>query len=45
MLRCNDFVDYKIMKISDVDLAFIATNAYGNKKFPFRTDTVLNPER
>ena len=31
MLRCGDFVDYKVIKLSDVDLAFIATNAVGNK--------------
>jgi len=31
MLRCGDFVDYKLLKLSDVDLAFIATNANGNK--------------
>ena len=45
LLRCGDFVDYKYIKISDVDLAFIATNASGSKKFPFRTDEVINPER
>jgi len=36
MLKCNDFVDYKIMKLSDIDLAFIATNAIGSKSFPFK---------
>ena len=45
LLRCGDFVDYKYIKLSDVDLAFIATNASGSKKFPFRTDEVINPER
>lgn len=29
MLKCNDLVDYKIIKLSDVDLAFIACNAAG----------------
>ena len=33
------------MKLSDVDLAFIASNAYGNKKFPYRSDFIINPER
>ena len=36
MLRCGDFVDYKMIKLSDVDLGFIATNAHGNKQFPFK---------
>ena len=36
MLRCNNFVDYKLIKLSDVDLAFIATNAYASKHYPFR---------
>ena len=45
MLKCNDFVDYKITKLSDVDLAFIATNALGSKHYPFRTDICINPER
>lgn len=45
MLRCNEFVDYKLIKLSDVDLAFVATNASGNKHFPFRADLVINPER
>lgn len=31
MLKCNDLVDYKYIKLSDVDLAFIACNATGNK--------------
>mmetsp|Transcript_12226 Transcript_12226/g.16601 ORF Transcript_12226/g.16601 Transcript_12226/m.16601 type:complete len:95 (+) Transcript_12226:526-810(+) len=45
MLRCNDFVDYRLTKLSDVDLAFIATNASGNKHFPYRADLIVNPER
>lgn len=45
MLRCNDFIDYKLTKLSDVDLAFIATNAAGNKQYPFRQDLINNPER
>ena len=45
MLHCNEFVDYRLTKLSDVDLAFIATNATGNKQFPFRADIILNPER
>ena len=31
MLKCNDLVDYKLIALKDVDLAFIATNASGNK--------------
>ena len=31
MLKCNDLVDYKNIKLSDIDLAFIATNATGAK--------------
>ena len=45
MLKCNDLVDYKTIKLSDVDLAFIATNASGNKNFPYRAEECLNPER
>ena len=45
MLRCNEFVDYKYTKLSDVDLAFIATNAVGAKNFPFRPEICINPER
>ena len=45
MLRCGDFVDYKLTKLSDCDLAFIASNASAAKQFPFRTDLILNPER
>ena len=45
MLKCNDFVDYKYTKLSDVDLAFVATNAFGAKKYPFRAEVVINPER
>ena len=45
MLKCNDFVDYKNTKLSDVDLAFIATNAVGSKNFPYRPDLIINPER
>ena len=45
MLKCNEFVDYKNTKLSDVDLAFIATNAAGAKNFPFRPDVIFNPER
>ena len=45
MLRCNEFVDYKYTKLSDVDLAFIATNAVGAKNFPFRAEICINPER
>ena len=36
MLRCGDFVDYKLTKLSDCDLAFIASNASAAKQFPFR---------
>jgi hypothetical protein len=35
MLKCNDFVDYKLTRLSDVDLAFIATNAVGARNFRF----------
>lgn len=45
MLKCNDFVDYKSTKLSDVDLAFIATNAVGAKHYPFRLEVCINPER
>lgn len=45
MLHCNDFVDYRLTNLSDVDLAVISTNAAGNKQFPFNPDTILNPER
>ena len=45
MLKCNEFVDYKLTKLSDVDLAFIATNAVGNKNYPFRAEVIINPER
>ena len=45
MLKCNEFVDYKNTKLSDVDLAFIATNAAGAKNFPFRQEIIINPER
>jgi hypothetical protein len=33
-LKMAGFVDYKIMKNSDVDLAFITTNTLGNKSHP-----------
>ena len=33
-LKMNKFIDYKIMKNSDVDLAFITTNTLGNKAHP-----------
>jgi hypothetical protein len=43
ILRMGEqFVDYKSLKLSDVDLACISTNAAGLKKFG-RTTT--NPER
>lgn len=45
MLDSNDFIDYKIMKLSDIDLAFIATNAIGSKSFPFKQEECNNPER
>ena len=45
MLKCNDFVDYRLTKLSDVDLAFIATNAVGARNFPFKQEEVINPER
>lgn len=45
MLRCSEFVDYKLTKLSDVDLAFIASNATASRQFPFKADLVLNPER
>lgn len=45
MLKCNEFVDYKNTKLSDVDLAFIATNAVGSKNFPYRPELIINPER
>lgn len=45
MLRCGEFVDYRLTKLSDVDLAFIASNAAASKQFPFSADLVLNPER
>ena len=45
MLRCGEFVDYKHTKLSDVDLAFIASNAAASKSFPYKADLVLNPER
>ena len=45
LLRCNDFVDYKMTKLSDCDLAFIATNAVGARNFPYRAEVIINPER
>ena len=45
MLKCNGFIDYKLTKLSDVDLAFIATNAVGARNFRFEAETVINPER
>lgn len=45
ILRCNDFVDYRNTALKDIDLALVATNATGSKKFPFKTDIVNNPER
>ncbi len=45
MLKCNEFVDYKITKLSDVDLAFIATNAVGARNFRFQAEIIINPER
>ena len=45
MLKSNEFVDYKLTKLSDVDLAFIATNAVGNKNYPYRPEVTINPER
>jgi len=38
----EEFVDYKSLKLSDVDLACISTNAAGLKKFGRMT---TNPER
>jgi len=38
----EDIVDYKTLKLSDVDLAFITTNAAGLKKFG---RIATNPER
>ena len=43
--QCNGLVDYKYIKLSDVDLAFIATNATGTKNFPFKQEECNNPER
>lgn len=45
MLKCNGFIDYKLTKLSDVDLAFIATNAVGARNFRYEAETVINPER
>jgi hypothetical protein len=42
----RQFIDYKSLKGSDVDLAFISINATGNKKFPPNvTPEAYNPER
>lgn len=38
----DEFIDYKSLKLSDVDLACISTNAAGFKKFG---KLVTNPER
>ena len=45
MLKCNGFIDYKLTKLSDVDLTFIATNAVGARNFRYEAETVINPER
>ena len=45
MLKCNDFVDYKTIKLSDVDLAVITVNASAARKYRFDPDTCINPER
>ena len=45
MLQCNGFVDYRAIKLSDVDLAAIAINALGSKKFPYHDQKSINPDR
>ena len=39
--NCKELVDYKTLKLSDVDLEFITTKASGQQQFRERT----NPER
>ena len=45
-LKWPNFIDFKTMRNSDVDLAFITTNTTGNRMIPQKKGiTVLNPER
>jgi hypothetical protein len=45
MLKARDFVDYSSIKLSDVDLAFISTNAATARVYQFRAEECNNPER
>lgn len=45
MLKAKDFVDYTSIKLSDVDLAFISTNAATARVYQFRAEECNNPER
>lgn len=45
MLKAKDFVDYQNLKLSDVDLAFIATNAATSRVHPHDAEKCNNPER
>ena len=45
ILQCDDLVDYKILKTSDCDLAFITTLSKGSIKYPNKPEQCFNPER
>jgi hypothetical protein len=45
LLRAKDFIDYSTMKLSDVDLAFVTTNAATARFYVHEPDKVNNPER
>ena len=45
MLKARDFVDYQNIKLSDVDLAFISTNAATARVHVSRPEECNNPER
>ena len=39
--NCEDLVDYKTLKLSDIDLDFIATKAGGKSKYQFLPERQL----
>ena len=45
MLKAKDFVDYQTIKLSDVDLAFITTNAATSRIHQSKPEECNNPER
>jgi len=45
MLEAKDFVDYNNIKLSDIDLSFISSNAASSRIHEYKIDECNNPER